>query len=84
MPHTDEPRSILEKTDDTAARMVQQLLRWPCDLIDARRLMRRFQASVADCQRALAALLYRRMAGLCAYSPAASHGLSWGKGRGKG
>jgi hypothetical protein len=56
MPHIDEPRYMLEKTDDTAVRMVQHLLCWPCDLIDARRLMRRFQASAADFQRALARL----------------------------
>lgn len=45
MPHIDEPRYMLEKTDDTAARMVQHLLRWPCDLIDAP------DASCADFRR---------------------------------
>jgi hypothetical protein len=30
------------------------LLRWPCDLIDARHLLRRFQASAVDFQHALA------------------------------
>jgi hypothetical protein len=32
------------------------LLRWPCDLIDARHLLRRFQASAVDFQHALARL----------------------------
>jgi hypothetical protein len=56
MPHIHESRSLLDKTDETAERIVQHLLRWPWDLIDARRLMRRFQASAADCQRALVRL----------------------------
>jgi len=42
-----EPESLSEK-------IVLHLLRHPCDLVDTRRLMRRFRASAADLQRALA------------------------------
>ena len=56
MLYTDEPRSPLEKVDDTVEQLVQHLLRWPCDLIDARHLLRRFQASAVDFQHALARL----------------------------
>ncbi|MBI3801767.1 MAG: hypothetical protein HY268_32960 [Deltaproteobacteria bacterium] len=38
---------------DLAEKIVQHLSRNPCDLIDAKRLMRRFHASVADVQAAL-------------------------------
>jgi hypothetical protein len=48
MPYTDELRSRLEKADDTVERIVQHLLRSPCDLADTRYLMRLFQASAAD------------------------------------
>jgi hypothetical protein len=48
MPHTDKLRSLLEKADDTAERIVRHLLRSPCDLADTRYLMRLFQASAAD------------------------------------
>ena len=56
MPHNNEPQSPLEKVDDTVERLVRHLLRWPCDLIDARHLLRRFQASAVDFQHALARL----------------------------
>lgn len=38
---------------DLAEKIAQYLSRNPCDLIDAKRLMRRFHASVADVQAAL-------------------------------
>ena len=53
---TNEPQSPLEKIDDTVERIVQHLLRWPCDLVDAHYLLRHFQASVVDFQHALARL----------------------------
>lgn len=56
MPHTDEPRSLLEQADDAAERIVQHLLRSPCDLNDTRYLMHLFQASAADFQQAFARL----------------------------
>jgi len=56
MPHTDESQDTLERADDTVERIIQHLLRWPCDLTDVRRLMRDFQASAADFQQALARL----------------------------
>jgi hypothetical protein len=40
-------------TEDLAEKIAQYLSRNPCDLIDAKRLMRRFRASVADVQAAL-------------------------------
>jgi hypothetical protein len=40
-------------TGDLAEKIAQYLSRNPCDLIDAKRLMRRFRASVADVQAAL-------------------------------
>jgi len=40
-------------TVDPAERIAQHLLRKPSDLIDSRRLMRLFRASVDDFQRAL-------------------------------
>ena len=52
----NETQSPLEKIDDTVERLVQHLLRWPCDLIDARYLLHYFQASVVDFQHALAQL----------------------------
>jgi hypothetical protein len=42
-----------EGTDVPAAKIVQDLLQNPYDLIDIFRLMRRFRASGADAQRAL-------------------------------
>lgn len=56
MPHTNEPPYMLEKGDYTVERLVQHLLRWPCDLIDARHLIHRFQASAVDFQHALTRL----------------------------
>jgi hypothetical protein len=37
----------------SAQQLTQHLLRYPCDLIDVRRLLRRFRASTADFQQAL-------------------------------
>jgi hypothetical protein len=59
MPQTDELRSLLEKANSTTERIVQRLLRSPWDLVDARYLMRLFQASAADFQQALARLQER-------------------------
>jgi type IV secretory pathway ATPase VirB11/archaellum biosynthesis ATPase len=56
MPHANETRSHIEKVDNTVERLVQHLLRWPCDLIDTRHLLRCFQVSTVDFQRALARL----------------------------
>jgi hypothetical protein len=53
---TDSNQPLREGTSDLAEKIVQYLLRNPCDLIDARRLMRRFRASVADVQLALGRL----------------------------
>ena len=39
--------------EDPAEAVLLHLLRHPCDLVDACRLMRQFHASVADFQRAL-------------------------------
>jgi hypothetical protein len=39
--------------NDPAEQVLLHLVRHPCDLVDARRLMRRFHASVNDVQRAL-------------------------------
>ncbi len=51
--NTHESQLTPKKMDDVTERMVQHLLRRPYDLIDASRLMRRFQASVDDFQQAL-------------------------------
>jgi hypothetical protein len=56
MPRTDELRFLLEQADNTTERIVQHLLRSPCDLVDTRYLMHLFQASAADFQQALARL----------------------------
>ena len=56
MSHIDGLSSLHEKADDTAERIVQHLLRSPCDLADIRHLLRLFQASAADFQQAFARL----------------------------
>jgi len=56
MPQINEPHSSLEKVDNTVEQLVEHLLRWPCDLIDACHLLHRFQASAVDFQHALARL----------------------------
>jgi hypothetical protein len=56
MPHINELLYVFEKGDDTVERLVQHLLRWPCDLIDARHLIHRFHASAVDFQHALTRL----------------------------
>ena len=48
MPEATEPQFMRKKVDDTIERLVQHQLRWPCDLIDVRHLMLRFQASAAE------------------------------------
>jgi hypothetical protein len=50
---TDSNQPSHEGASDLAEKIVQYLLRNPCDLIDTKRLMRRFRASVADVQQAL-------------------------------
>ena len=50
---TDSNQSSHEGASDLAEKIAQYLLRNPCDLIDTKRLMRRFRASVADVQQAL-------------------------------
>jgi hypothetical protein len=50
---TSVPVPRPEQTEDVADKMVQHLLRQPCDLIDARRLMRAFHASADDFQQVL-------------------------------
>jgi hypothetical protein len=50
---TDSNQSPPQGAGDLAEKIAQYLSRNPCDLIDAKRLMRRFRASVADVQAAL-------------------------------
>ena len=50
-----QPPASQEPTD-LAEKITQYLLQNPCDLIDTKRLMRRFRASVADVERALSRL----------------------------
>ena len=45
--------STQEETSDPATHVAEHLSRQPSDLIDIHRLMRRFQASAEDVQRAL-------------------------------
>jgi hypothetical protein len=47
MPPANESQSLLKKTEDVVERLVQRLLRWPCNLVDTRYLLRCFQASAA-------------------------------------
>ena len=51
-----QPRSTTALAVDPAEEIAQHLFHNPSDLIDIRRLMRRFQASAADFQRAFARL----------------------------
>lgn len=51
---TAERLSSLGGPEGVSEKIVLHLLRHPCDLVDTRRLMRRFRASGADVQRALA------------------------------
>jgi hypothetical protein len=53
MTDVQQPRSTTALAVDPAETIAQHLLRKPFDLIDTRHLMRRFQASVDDFQRAL-------------------------------
>jgi len=43
----------LKDLKDPAEEVLLHLLRHPCDLVDARRLMQRFHASAADVYRAI-------------------------------
>jgi DNA-binding GntR family transcriptional regulator len=54
MPNNNQPPR--EGTSEPAEKIVQHLLRNPCDLVDTRRLMRRFRASVTDVQQAFGRL----------------------------
>ena len=56
MADTNQSPPPEEGVGDPAEKLTQHLLRNPYDLIDTRRLMRRFKASVADVQRALVRL----------------------------
>ena len=49
----EQPREDWKDPKDPAEEVFLHLLRHPCDLIDARRLMQRFHASAADVYRAL-------------------------------
>ena len=53
MTDVQQPRSTTAPAVDPAETIAQHLLHKPSDLIDTRRLMRRFRASVDDFQRAL-------------------------------
>lgn len=56
MPDTDTGWSTLHGTMDPVGQLAQHLFHNPSDLIDSCRLMRRFQVSAADFQRALTQL----------------------------
>ncbi len=56
MSDSHQPEGPVAMTADPAERIAQHLLRKPSDLIDSRRLMRLFRASVDDFQRALTRL----------------------------
>ena len=51
-----QPQHTSAISRDPAEQIVQHLLRTPSDLVDTRRLMRRFQASVDDVLRAFGKL----------------------------
>jgi len=53
---TDSSQPQHEGTSELAEKIVQHLLHNPCDLVDTRRLMRRFRASVTDVQQAFGRL----------------------------
>ena len=53
MTDISSPQPSLAFGSDAADHLAQHLLHYPADLIDARRLMRRFQASTADVQQVL-------------------------------
>jgi hypothetical protein len=64
MADTDTQRSAANESPtalDPTERLVHHLLRNPSDLIDSCRLMRRFQASVQEFQRALKHLEQRQL-----------------------
>ena len=48
-----EEQKLQDEKDDPAEKLLMHLLRHPCDLVDARKLMQRFHATVPDVQRAL-------------------------------
>lgn len=56
MTKTDILKSPQEMLADPSEQLFLHLLRHPCDLVDARRLMRRFRVSPADVQRVLGQL----------------------------
>jgi len=49
----DMQPSSLAQPAGPAEKILQYLLQKPCDLIDTKRLMRRFRTSAADVERAL-------------------------------
>jgi hypothetical protein len=53
MTKTDIPQSSQETLADPSEQLFLHLLRHPYDLVDVRRLMRRFRISPADVQRVL-------------------------------
>ncbi len=56
MTRTDISLSSPETLPDPSEQLFLHLLRHPCDLVDARRLMRRFRVSPAEVQRVLSQL----------------------------
>lgn len=59
MVDTDTEWSTAHETVDPVKQLAQHLFHNPSDLIDSCRLMRRFQVSAADFQRALTQLEHR-------------------------
>ena len=59
----DSNQPLHQGASDLADKIAQYLSRNPYDLIDAKRLMRRFRASVADVQAALKQLEQSRPEG---------------------
>lgn len=53
MTKTDMSQPLSEMLLDPSEQLFLHLLRHPCDLVDARRLMRRFRVSPAEVQRVL-------------------------------
>jgi hypothetical protein len=48
-----DEQSLQDERDDPGEKLLMHLLRHPCDLVDTRKLMQRFHASVHDAQYAL-------------------------------
>jgi hypothetical protein len=59
MAETDVPRDQqhkLQESNDPSEQLLLHLLRHPCDLVDARRLMRIFHVSAVEVERVLGQL----------------------------